>query len=150
MAIRQLKIGRSITTRDAGSLIKYLQELNRIPVLTAEQETKLCERIKDGDATAAEVLVRANLRFVVSVAKQYEGHGLALNDLINEGNIGLLRAVKRYDPSRGFKFISFAVWWIRQHIMVAISEQARMIRLPQNRIAERLKVQKAFGQLEQR
>ncbi|MFZ5554913.1 MAG: sigma-70 family RNA polymerase sigma factor [Bacteroidota bacterium] len=148
--MRQLKISKSITNRDATSLDKYLADISKIPLITAEEETILAQKIKNGDNRALEKLTLANLRFVVSVAKQYQNQGLSLADLINEGNLGLIKAAKRYDETRGFKFISYAVWWIRQCIMQAVSEQSRVIRLPLNKIGVLSKIKKAQGVLEQR
>ena len=128
--MRQLKISKSITNRESASLEKYLQEIGKEEMLTAEEEVELAQRIRNGDQKALERLTRANLRFVVSVAKQYQNQGLTLSDLINEGNLGLLKAAERFDETRGFKFISYAVWWIRQSILQAISEQSRIVRLP--------------------
>lgn len=135
--MRQLKITASITSREEASLAKYLLEIAKIDMISAETEVELATRIRQGDTRAKDQLVRANLRFVVSVAKQYQGHGLSLPDLINEGNIGLIRAAEKFDVTRGFKFISFAVWWIRQNIMQGIADQARMIRIPMNKMATR-------------
>ena len=131
--MRQLKITQSITKRDSITLDKYLQEIGKEDLITAEEEVELAKKIKAGDQIALERLTKANLRFVVSVAKQYQGQGLTLPDLINEGNLGLIKAAKRFDETRGFKFISYAVWWIRQSIIQAISEQSRMVRLPLNK-----------------
>lgn len=147
--MRQLKISKSITNRDAASLDKYLQDISRLPMVTADEETTLALGIRNGDTTALEKLVSANLRFVVSVAKQYQNQGISLSDLINEGNIGLIKAASRFDETRGFKFISYAVWWIRQTIMQAISEQSRVIRLPLNKIGVLNKIRKAKSVLEQ-
>ena len=132
--MRQLKISQNITTRENQSLEKYFQDVNRIDMITSDDEAELSIRIKEGDEAALEKLVRANLRFVVSVAKQYQNRNLALNDLINEGNIGLIKAAKKFDHTRGFKFISYAVWWIRQSIMQALAENSRMVRMPLNRV----------------
>ena len=132
--MRQLKISKSITNRESASLEKYLQEIGKEEMLTAEEEVELAQRIRNGDQKALERLTRANLRFVVSVAKQYQNQGLTLSDLINEGNLGLLKAAERFDETRGFKFISYAVWWIRQSILQAISEQSRIVRLPLNQV----------------
>src|ERR1035438_7880565 len=132
--MRQLKITKSITNRESASLDKYLQEIGREGLITAEDEVALAKRIREDDQQALEALVRANLRFVVSVAKQYQNQGLSLPDLINEGNLGLIKAAKRFDETRGFKFISYAVWWIRQSIMQAIAEQSRIVRLPLNQV----------------
>lgn len=147
--MRQLKITQSITKRDSITLDKYLQEIGRESLITAEEEVELAKRIKDGDQVALERMTKANLRFVVSVAKQYQGQGLTLPDLINEGNLGLIKAAKRFDETRGFKFISYAVWWIRQSIIQAISEQSRLVRLPLNKIGAISKISKGSSQLEQ-
>lgn len=147
--MRQLKITKQITTRDSKSLDRYLQEISKIDLITADEEVELARRIRKGDQIALNKLVNANLRFVVSAAKQYQGRGLRLSDLINEGNIGLVKAAKRFDETRGFKFISYAVWWIRQSIMQAISEQARVIRLPLNKIGSINKIYKVYSNLEQ-
>src|SRR6202142_832792 len=147
--MRQLKITKSITNRDSASLDKYLQEIGREELITAEEEVVLAKKIKDGDQSALEKLTRANLRFVVSVAKQYQNQGLSLPDLINEGNLGLIKAAKRFDETRGFKFISYAVWWIRQSILQALAEQSRIVRLPLNRVGALNKIGKAFSSLEQ-
>ncbi|MUH36167.1 RNA polymerase sigma factor RpoD/SigA [Zobellia amurskyensis] len=147
--MRQLKITKQITNRDTKSLEKYFQEISKIDLITAEEEVELTRRIREGDQIALNTLVNANLRFVVSTAKQYQGSGLRLSDLINEGNIGLVKAAKRFDETRGFKFISYAVWWIRQAILSAISEQARMVRLPLNKIGEIGKIKKVYSSLEQ-
>lgn len=147
--MRQLKITKQITNRDTKSLEKYFQEISKIDMITADEEVELAQRIRDGDDIALTKLVNANLRFVVSTAKQYQGSGLLLSDLINEGNIGLVKAAKRFDEKRGFKFISYAVWWIRQSILQAISEQSRMVRLPLNKISEISKIKKVYSTLEQ-
>jgi len=147
--MRQLKITKQITNRDTKSLEKYFQEISKIDLITADEEVELTRRIREGDQIALNTLVNANLRFVVSTAKQYQGSGLRLSDLINEGNIGLVKAAKRFDETRGFKFISYAVWWIRQGILQAISEQSRMIRLPLNKIGEISKIKKVYSSLEQ-
>jgi RNA polymerase primary sigma factor len=147
--MRQLKITKQITNRDTKSLEKYFQEISKIDLITAEEEVELTRKIREGDQVALNTLVNANLRFVVSTAKQYQGSGLRLSDLINEGNIGLVKAAKRFDETRGFKFISYAVWWIRQSILSSISEQSRMVRLPLNKIAEISKIKKAYSRLEQ-
>lgn len=147
--MRQLKIVKSITNRESASFEKYLQEIGKVELLTPQQEVELAIRIRAGDDEALKILTRANLRFVVSVAKQYQNQGLSLLDLINEGNLGLIKAAKKFDESRGFKFISYAVWWIRQSIMQAIAEQSRMVRLPLNQIGFNNKVKKAFSKLEQ-
>ncbi len=147
--MRQLKITKSITNRDSQSLDKYLTEISREDMINAEQEVELAKKIKKGDQRALEKLVRANLRFVVSVSKQYQNQGLTLPDLINEGNLGLIKAAQRFDETRGFKFISYAVWWIRQSILQAIAEQSRIVRLPLNQVGSLNKINKAFAQLEQ-
>jgi RNA polymerase primary sigma factor len=147
--MRQLKITKSITNRDSASLDKYLQEIGREELITAEDEVELAQKIKQGDQVALEKLVKANLRFVVSVSKQYQNQGLTLPDLINEGNLGLIKAAQRFDETRGFKFISYAVWWIRQSILQAIAEQARIVRLPLNQVGSLNRINKAFSQLEQ-
>ncbi len=147
--MRQLKITRQVTNRETASLDKYLQEIGRVPLITTDEEVNLAKRIKQGDKIALEKLTKANLRFVVSVAKQYQNQGLSLPDLINEGNMGLIKAAKRFDETRGFKFISYAVWWIRQAILQALAEQSRIVRLPLNKIGVINKVNKAYAQLEQ-
>ena len=147
--MRQLKITKSITNRESQSLDKYLQEIGREDLITAEQEVELAQRIKKGDQLALEKLTKANLRFVVSVAKQYQNQGLTLPDLINEGNLGLIKATQRFDETRGFKFISYAVWWIRQSILQALAEQSRIVRLPLNQVGSLNKINKAFSKLEQ-
>jgi RNA polymerase primary sigma factor len=147
--MRQLKITKSITNRESASLDKYLQEIGREELITAEEEVILAKKIKDGDQTALEKLTRANLRFVVSVAKQYQNQGLSLPDLINEGNLGLIKAARRFDETRGFKFISYAVWWIRQSILQALAEQSRIVRLPLNQVGSLNKINKAYSKLEQ-
>lgn len=147
--MRQLKITKSITNRENQSLDKYLQDIGREQMVTAEEEVDLARRIKQGDEKALERLVNANLRFVVSVAKQYQNQGLSLPDLINEGNLGLIKAARRFDETRGFKFISYAVWWIRQSILQALAEQARIIRLPLNQVGQVNRVKKVSSQLEQ-
>nr|WP_273566872.1 RNA polymerase sigma factor RpoD/SigA [Maribacter sp. Hal144] len=147
--MRQLKITKQITNRDTKSLEKYFQEISKIDLITAEEEVELAKRIREGDQIALTKLVNANLRFVVSAAKQYQGSGLRLSDLINEGNIGLVKAAKRFDETRGFKFISYAVWWIRQSILQAMSEQSRIVRLPLNKIGEISKIKKVYSSLEQ-
>ncbi len=147
--MRQLKITKSITNRDSASLDKYLQEIGREELITAEDEVELAQKIKEGDQIALEKLVKANLRFVVSVSKQYQNQGLTLPDLINEGNLGLIKAAQRFDETRGFKFISYAVWWIRQSILQAIAEQARIVRLPLNQVGSLNRINKAFSRLEQ-
>lgn len=147
--MRQLKITKSITNRESQSLEKYLQEIGKVDLLTPEEEVDLAKRIKQGDQEALENLTKANLRFVVSVAKQYQNQGLSLSDLINEGNLGLIKAAKRFDETRGFKFISYAVWWIRQSILQALAEQSRIVRLPLNKVGSLNKINRAFSQLEQ-
>ena len=147
--MRQLKIATQITNRDSQAVEKYLQEISKIPMITPEEETTLAQRIKMGDQRALDKLVQANLRFVVSVAKQYQHQGLSLSDLINEGNLGLIKAAQRFDETKGFKFISYAVWWIRQSILQAIAEQARIVRLPLNKVGLTNRIHKAFSQLEQ-
>jgi RNA polymerase primary sigma factor len=147
--MRQLKITQQITNRETASLDKYLTEIGREELITAEQEVELAKRIKQGDQQALAKLVRANLRFVVSVSKQYQNQGLSLPDLINEGNLGLIKAAKRFDETRGFKFISYAVWWIRQSILQSLAEQARIVRLPLNKIGNINKINRAYAQLEQ-
>jgi RNA polymerase primary sigma factor len=148
--MRQLKITKSITNRESASFEKYLQEIGKEELITAQIEVELAQKIRAGDQKALEKLVRANLRFVVSVAKQYQTQGLSLPDLINEGNLGLIKAAKKFDETRGFKFISYAVWWIRQSIMQALAEQARIVRLPLNQLGAANKVKKAFSELEQK
>lgn len=147
--MRQLKITKSITNRESASLDKYLQEIGREELITAEEEVILAKKIRDGDQNALEKLTKANLRFVVSVAKQYQNQGLSLPDLINEGNLGLIKAARRFDETRGFKFISYAVWWIRQSILQALAEQSRIVRLPLNQVGSLNKINKAFSRLEQ-
>ena len=147
--MRQLKITKSITNRESQSLEKYLQEIGKVDLLTPEEEVDLAQRIKKGDQIALEKLTKANLRFVVSVAKQYQNQGLSLSDLINEGNLGLIKAAQRFDETRGFKFISYAVWWIRQSILQALAEQSRIVRLPLNKVGSLNKINKAFSRLEQ-
>ena len=147
--MRQLKIATQITNRDSQAVEKYLQEISKISMITPEEETILAQKIKMGDQRALDKLVQANLRFVVSVAKQYQHQGLSLSDLINEGNLGLIKAAQRFDETRGFKFISYAVWWIRQSILQALAEQARIVRLPLNKVGLTNRIQKAFSQLEQ-
>ncbi len=144
-----MKITKHFTNRESQSLDKYLQEIGKVDLLSPEQEIELAIRIKKGDRNALELLTKANLRFVVSVAKQYQGQGLSLGDLINEGNLGLIKAAKRFDETRGFKFISYAVWWIRQSILQALAEQARIVRLPLNRVGALNKIGKAYSNLEQ-
>ena len=147
--MRQLKITKSITNRESQSLEKYLQEIGKVDLLTPEEEVDLARRIKEGDQEALEKLTKANLRFVVSVAKQYQNQGLSLSDLINEGNLGLIKAAQRFDETRGFKFISYAVWWIRQSILQALAEQSRIVRLPLNKVGSLNKINRAFSELEQ-
>lgn len=147
--MRQLKITKQVTNRESKSLDKYLQDISKIDLITAEEEVELAQKIKKGDQRALERLTTANLRFVVSVAKQYQNQGLKLPDLINEGNAGLVKAAKRFDETRGFKFISYAVWWIRQSILQALAEQSRIVRLPLNKIGSINKINKAFSHLEQ-
>jgi RNA polymerase primary sigma factor len=148
--MRQLKIVKQITNRESQSLDKYLQEIGKVDLIGADVEVELAKRIREGDHAALEKMVKANLRFVVSVAKQYQNNGLTLGDLINEGNLGLIKAAKRFDEKRGFKFISYAVWWIRQSIMQALAEQSRIVRLPLNRVGSLNKIGKAFSELEQK
>jgi RNA polymerase primary sigma factor len=148
--MRQLKIVKQVTNREVASLDKYLQEISREGMISAEEEVELAKRIKNGDRRALEKLTRANLRFVVSVAKQYQNQGMTLPDLINEGNVGLIKAAERFDETRGFKFISYAVWWIRQAILQALAEQARIVRLPLNKIGTINKINRAFSELEQK
>jgi RNA polymerase primary sigma factor len=147
--MRQLKITASITSREVDSLEKYLHDISKIPLITPEEEAELAKKIRNGDEEALDVLTMANLRFVVSVAKQYQGQGLSLADLINEGNMGLMKAARRFDETRGFKFISYAVWWIRQSIMLAIVEQARLVRMPLNKVGSYTKLNRLSQQLEQ-
>nr|WP_319573176.1 RNA polymerase sigma factor RpoD/SigA [uncultured Draconibacterium sp.] len=147
--MRQLKITKSITNRESASLDKYLQEIGKEELITVEEEVELAQRIKKGDQAALEKLTKANLRFVVSVAKQYQNQGLSLPDLINEGNLGLIKAGQKFDETRGFKFISYAVWWIRQSIMQAVAEQSRIIRLPLNQVGSLNKMKRAFAEFEQ-
>ncbi len=149
MSMRQLKITKSITNRESQSLEKYLQEIGKVELISPEEEVKLATLIKQGDQRALDRLTKANLRFVVSVAKQYQNQGLSLPDLINEGNVGLIKAAQRFDETRGFKFISYAVWWIRQSILQALAEQSRIVRLPLNKVGLTNRIQKAFSQLEQ-
>lgn len=149
MSMRQLKITKSITNRESQSLEKYLQEIGKVDLITPEEEVSLAIKIKQGDERALEKLTKANLRFVVSVAKQYQNQGLSLSDLINEGNLGLIKAAQRFDETRGFKFISYAVWWIRQSILQALAEQSRIVRLPLNKVGLTNKINKAYSQLEQ-
>ena len=147
--MRQLKITKQVTNRETASLDKYLQEIGKVELITAEEEVQLAKKIKEGDEIALERLTKANLRFVVSVAKQYQNQGLSLPDLINEGNLGLIKAAQRFDETRGFKFISYAVWWIRQSILQALAEQSRIVRLPLNKIGSINKINKAYAKLEQ-
>jgi RNA polymerase primary sigma factor len=147
--MRQLKITKQVTNRETASLDKYLQEIGKVDLITAEEEVELAQKIKAGDQRALEKLTKANLRFVVSVAKQYQNQGLTLPDLINEGNLGLIKAAQRFDETRGFKFISYAVWWIRQSILQALAEQSRIVRLPLNKIGSINKINKTFAHLEQ-
>ena len=147
--MRQLKITKQVTNRETASLDKYLQEIGKVELITAEEEVTLAQKIKAGDQRSLEKLAKANLRFVVSVSKQYQNQGLSLPDLINEGNLGLIKAAQRFDETRGFKFISYAVWWIRQSILQALAEQSRIVRLPLNKIGAINKINKAFSQLEQ-
>ncbi|MBT1690182.1 sigma-70 family RNA polymerase sigma factor, partial [Dawidia soli] len=146
--MRQLKISKQITNRESQSLDKYLQEIGKVDLITSDMEVELAKRIREGDPLALEKLTKANLRFVVSVAKQYQNNGLTLGDLINEGNLGLIKAAQRFDETRGFKFISYAVWWIRQSIMQALAEQSRIVRLPLNRVGSLNKISKTFSDLE--
>ncbi len=147
--MRQLKIVKQVTNRETASLDKYLQEIGKVDLITAEEEVILAQRIKQGDTVALEKLTKANLRFVVSVSKQYQNQGLSLPDLINEGNLGLIKAAQRFDETRGFKFISYAVWWIRQSILQALAEQSRIVRLPLNKIGSINRINKAFSAFEQ-
>jgi RNA polymerase primary sigma factor len=149
MSMRQLKITKSITNRESQSLEKYLQEIGKVELISPDEEVQLARRIKQGDQAALDKLTKANLRFVVSVAKQYQNQGLSLPDLINEGNLGLIKAAQRFDETRGFKFISYAVWWIRQSILQALAEQSRIVRLPLNKVGLTNRIQKAYSQLEQ-
>src|SRR6187399_3632133 len=148
--MRQLKISKQITNRESQSLDKYLQEIGKVDLLSVEAEVELARRIREGDPVALQKLTKANLRFVVSVAKQYQNYGMTLGDLINEGNLGLIKAAKRFDETRGFKFISYAVWWIRQAIMQSLAEQSRIVRLPSNRVGSLNKISKTFSELEQK
>src|SRR5687767_10254534 len=147
--MRQLKISKQITNRESQSLDKYLQEIGKVDLVSSEVEVELAKRIREGDQVALEKLTKANLRFVVSVAKQYQNNGLSLGDLINEGNLGLIKAASRFDETRGFKFISYAVWWIRQSILQALAEQSRIVRLPLNRVSSLNKLSRTFSELEQ-
>lgn len=148
--MRQLKIAKQVTNRETDSLNKYLQDIGKVDLITADEEVELARRIRQGDRLALERLTKANLRFVVSVSKQYQNQGLALPDLINEGNVGLIKAAERFDETRGFKFISYAVWWIRQSILQALAEQARIVRLPLNKIGNINKINRAYSELEQK
>ena len=148
--MRQLKISKQITNRESQSLDKYLQEIGKVDLLTPDEEVILAQKIREGDQLSLERLTKANLRFVVSVAKQYQNQGLSLGDLINEGNLGLIKAAQRFDETRGFKFISYAVWWIRQSILQALAEQSRIVRLPLNRVGSLNKISKTFSDLEQK
>ena len=148
--MRQLKITKQVTNRETASLDKYLQEIGKVDLISADEEVILAQKIKEGDEIALEKLTKANLRFVVSVAKQYQNQGLSLPDLINEGNLGLIKAAKRFDETRGFKFISYAVWWIRQSILQALAEQSRIVRLPLNKIGSINKINKTYASLEQK
>ena len=147
--MRQLKITKQVTNRETASLDKYLQEIGKVELITADEEVVLAQKIRNGDKVALEKLIKANLRFVVSVSKQYQNQGLSLPDLINEGNLGLMKAAKRYDETRGFKFISYAVWWIRQSILQALAEQSRIVRLPLNKIGSNNKINNPYAQLQQ-
>ena len=147
--MRQLKITKQVTNRETASLDKYLQEIGKVELITADEEVELAQRIRQGDMAALEKLTKANLRFVVSVSKQYQNQGLSLPDLINEGNLGLIKAARRFDETRGFKFISYAVWWIRQSILQALAEQSRIVRLPLNTIGSINKINKTYAKLEQ-
>ncbi|MFM7758631.1 MAG: RNA polymerase sigma factor RpoD/SigA [Crocinitomicaceae bacterium] len=148
--MRQLKIAKQVTNRETDSLNKYLQDIGKVDLITADEEVELARKILQGDRVALERLTKANLRFVVSVSKQYQNQGLALPDLINEGNVGLIKAAERFDETRGFKFISYAVWWIRQSILQALAEQARIVRLPLNKIGNINKINRAYSELEQK
>ncbi|MDH5367577.1 MAG: sigma-70 family RNA polymerase sigma factor [Cyclobacteriaceae bacterium] len=148
--MKQLKIVKQITNRESQSLDKYLQEIGKVDLITADEEVRLAKRIREGDQIALEKLTKANLRFVVSVAKQYQNNSMSLSDLINEGNVGLIKAASRFDETRGFKFISYAVWWIRQSIMQALAEQSRIVRLPLNRVSSLNKISRTFSELEQK
>src|SRR5687767_9037601 len=148
--MRQLKITQSITNRESQSLDKYLSEIAKVDLITAQEEVILAQKIREGDQAALERLTKTNLRFVVSVAKQYQNQGLTLGDLINEGNLGLIKAARRFDETKGFKFISYAVWWIRQSILSAVAEQSRIVRLPLNRVGSLNKISKTFSDLEQK
>src|SRR6187551_1347581 len=148
--MRQLKISKQITNRESQSLDKYLQEIGKVDLITSDEEVKLAVRIREGDQMALEKLTKANLRFVVSVAKQYQNNGLTLGDLINEGNLGLIKAARRFDETRGFKFISYAVWWIRQSILHALAQQSRIVRLPLNQVGTINKINKAYYRIEKK
>ena len=148
--MRQLKISKQITNRESQSLDKYLQEIGKVSLVSIDEEVELAQRIREGDQMALEKLTKANLRFVVSVSKQYQNQGLTLGDLINEGNLGLIKAAKRFDETKGFKFISYAVWWIRQSILQALAEQSRIVRLPLNRVGSLNKISRSFAELEQK
>src|SRR5258706_9799228 len=148
--MRQLKISKQITNRESQSLDKYLQEIGKVDLITSDEEVKLAQRIRDGDQMALEKLTKANLRFVVSVAKQYQNNGLTLGDLINEGNVGLIKAAKRFDETRGFKFISYAVFCLKKKIMQSLAEQSRIVRLPLNRVAALTRISKTYSDLEQK
>jgi RNA polymerase primary sigma factor len=148
--MRQLKISKQITNRESQSLDKYLQEIGKVSLVSIDEEVILAQRIREGDQMALEKLTKANLRFVVSVSKQYQNQGLTLGDLINEGNLGLIKAAKRFDETKGFKFISYAVWWIRQSILQALAEQSRIVRLPLNRVGSLNKISRSFSELEQK
>ncbi|MBO2011610.1 RNA polymerase sigma factor RpoD/SigA [Hymenobacter negativus] len=148
--MRQLKISKQITNRESQSLDKYLQEIGKVNLVSIDEEVELAQRIREGDQMALEKLTKANLRFVVSVSKQYQNQGLTLGDLINEGNLGLIKAAKRFDETKGFKFISYAVWWIRQSILQALAEQSRIVRLPLNRVGSLNKISRSFSELEQK
>src|SRR5215203_6019619 len=150
MGMRQLKIVPTITNRESQSLEKYFSEISKVDMITTDEEVVLARRIKAGDQEALNSLTKANLRFVVSVAKQYQNQGLSLLDLINEGNVGLIKAARKFDETKGFKFISYAVWWIRQSILQALAEQARMVRLPLNQVGNYQRIRKVFSQLEQK
>ena len=146
--MRQLKITKQVTNRETASLDKYLQEIGKVDLITAEEEVELAQKVKQGNQLALEKLTKANLRFVVSVAKQYQNRSLPLNDLINEGNLGLIKAAKKFDDTKGFKFISYAVWWIRQSIMQALAEQSRIVRLPMNKSGAINQIRRAYAELE--
>src|SRR5674476_589174 len=148
--MRQLKISKQVTNRETASLDKYLQEIGKVDLITADEEVELARKIRAGDHAALEKLTKANLRFVVSVSKQYQNQGLSLPDLINEGNLGLIKAAQRFDETRGFKFISYAVWWIRQSILQALAEQSRIVRLPLNQVGSLNKIKKESSRLEQK